>query len=234
MIASISAGLLLGLAGSLHCVGMCGPLSLALPVHHLPFGRRAGILALYHLGRIATYALIGFAFGLAGHRLYLAGMQQVMSIVLGALLLLLSIQYFSPLRFHQPAVIKKLHIGLQYRMAALLRHNAVANYLLLGALNGLLPCGMVYVAVAGAMSTNDVWRGTLFMSSFGFATLPAMMMLGMFGYLASPGVRSTFRRLSPYMVCLLGVWLVLRGMNLGIPFISPAMQPAPGVAVSCH
>jgi sulfite exporter TauE/SafE len=234
MITAISAGFALGLLGSLHCVGMCGPLSLALPVHQLSLPRKAGALLLYHLGRIITYALIGLAFGLAGRRLYLAGMQQTVSVILGVIMVLAAVQYFLAKRAFTPAFIKKYHIAIQYRMAGLLTNTSWKNYLLLGSFNGLLPCGMVYVAVAGAMSTNSVTQGVLLMGSFGLATLPAMLALGFSGYLISPGMRSRFRKLSPYIICVAGIMLILRGMGLGIPFISPVMQSAPAASVSCH
>ena len=176
MLTAISAGILSGLAGSLHCVGMCGPLLFGLPVHHLSPARKAAALGTYHAGRIFTYTLLGLLFGLAGRRLYLAGMQQTLSIVLGSIMLLFTVQYFLLRRSWQPAFIKKFHNHLQQLMIGLLNKSSWKNYLLFGSLNGLLPCGMVYVAIAAAMSTNDVANGVLFMSGFGFATLPAMFM----------------------------------------------------------
>ena len=234
MFTAITAGILLGLAGSLHCVGMCGPLSFGLPVHHLSPVRKAAALATYHAGRISTYALLGLLFGLAGRRLYVAGMQQTLSIVLGSIMLLFTVQYFILRRSWQPAFIKKFHNRLQQLMIGLLNKSSWKNYLLFGSLNGLLPCGMVYVAIAAAMSTNDVVKGVLLMSGFGFATLPAMFMLGFFGYLLDLRIRKQLRKLSPYLICFIGVLLILRGLNLGIPFISPVMENAPGTPVICH
>lgn len=234
MFATISAGLLLGLMGSLHCVGMCGPLSLALPVHDLSASRRATALGLYHLGRIATYALAGLVFGIAGRGLYLAGMQQTISIVLGSVILLAAFHIIFSRSAPRPAVVKKFNVALQQRMVKLLNQPTWKSYLSFGALNGVLPCGMVYVAIAAAVSTNNVLHSVLFMTGFGFATLPAMFALGFFGYMMSLQVRNRFRRLSPYIMGVLGVILVLRGLNLGIPFISPVMQSATGDTINCH
>ncbi|HEY0678861.1 MAG TPA: sulfite exporter TauE/SafE family protein [Chitinophagaceae bacterium] len=234
MLVAFTTGVLLGLAGSLHCVGMCGPLSLGLPVHHLSPQRKAGALGLYHAGRIFTYAMLGLLFGLAGRRLYLAGMQQTVSIVLGIVMVIFTVNYFWFRQSYQPAFIKKFHLGIQTRMIKLLNRSSLTNFFLFGSLNGLLPCGMVYVAVAAAMSTNDVLNGVMFMSGFGFATFPAMFAFGFFGYLLNITARNQFKKLTPYIICIIGLLLILRGMSLGIPFISPVMESAPAAAVDCH
>ena len=119
-------------------------------------------------------------------------------------------------------------------MIRLIGQSSMGNFFLFGALNGLLPCGMVYIAIAGALSTGSVPEGIVFMSGFGLATLPAMFALGYFGYLLNLQLRNNFKKLSPYIICLIGLLLILRGLNLGIPFISPVMEPRVGAPVDCH
>lgn len=104
----------------------------------------------------------------------------------------------------------------------------------MGMANGLLPCGMVYIAIAGALSTADVVSGVLFMAFFGAGTLPAMMMISYFGKMISLSARSSMRKAVPYFVAVMGILLILRGLNLGIPFISPEMPAVSGQVVSCH
>ena len=91
---SLIAGFTLVTAGSLHCIGMCGPLSLALPTWHLSKSKRFISLLLYQFGRIITYSLLGLIFGLAGRGFYIAGIQQLFSIILGILVLIAAILYF--------------------------------------------------------------------------------------------------------------------------------------------
>ena len=127
MFAIISTGLVLGLAGSLHCVGMCGPLSLGLPMHEASRSRKIIALALYHLGRIVTYALLGLLFGLMGRRFYLAGMQQGLSIALGVVMLLVTLQYFVFRYAYQPAFIKKIYSRLQQAMIRLMKKISLSS-----------------------------------------------------------------------------------------------------------
>ena len=100
--------------------------------------------------------------------------------------------------------------------------------------NGLLPCGMVYLAIAGALSLSEVPMGMLFMTGFGAGTLPALMALHYSGHLISLSFRQQIKKAMPIFVAGMAVLLVLRGMNLGIPFISPVLAAAPGKAIICH
>ena len=180
------------------------------------------------------YSLLGLLFGLMGRRFYLAGMQQGLSITLGVVMLALALQYFIFRYTYQPPFIKKIYNRLQLAMIRLMKNMSLPNYVLFGALNGLLPCGMVYVAIAAAMSTNGILSGTVLMASFGAGTLPALFALALFGYMVKMPARNQLRKLSPYFVCAIGLVLILRGLNLGIPFISPIMENAPQPAVICH
>jgi sulfite exporter TauE/SafE len=104
----------------------------------------------------------------------------------------------------------------------------------LGAANGLLPCGMVYLAIAGALASGSVANGLLFMASFGLGTFPAMFLLGYFGFMISLSTRNLFKKAIPYFVAIMGVLLILRGMDIGLPFFNPNTSDTSHQTISCH
>ena len=220
---------LLGLVGSLHCAGMCGPLALALPIT----GDTPAAFVLgrwvYNLGRLVTYCALGLVFGLAGQTLQLAGFQRWMSIALGAGLLagLLA----SP-RLSLAPPVTHLVGRLKTAMSRLLQTRSLSASAVLGALNGLLPCGLVYVACAGATATGDLLRGVEYMAAFGLGTVPMMLAIGLSGKLVRPWLRFKLSRLVPVSVCVLAALLILRGLSLGIPYVSPDLSSSDGGC--CH
>ena len=230
----IIAGLSLGAVSSLHCVGMCGPLALALPIHHLSKTSQLLSLLFYQFGRVITYSLFGLLFGLAGRGIYVAGFQRWFSMLMGIAVLLLVVFYWikkSPL---QPLVFRSGFSRVQSLMMKAFRARKTAgSFVLFGMANGFLPCAMVYVAVAGALTIVQVSYSVLFMAMFGAGTLPAMMIIGYFGRMASLPVRNMFRQSIPFFITIMGIVLILRGMNLDIPFISPIMPDKMTPAVNC-
>ena len=231
---AILAGGSIGLLSSFHCVGMCGPLALSLPVMHLPKWLQPIALMGYHLGRVSSYALLGLVFGLAGQPFFIAGWQQFFSILLGGTMLLLAIQYYFFNREWQPSWILFLQRKVQGWMTQFLQSGKISGYWMLGMANALLPCGMVYVALAGALAAGSLQGSVVFMLSFGGATLPAMLLLGWAGLRMDLTVRRQIKKLMPFFVGAVAVVLILRGMNLGIPFISPVLPSAMGQAIPCH
>ncbi len=229
------SGFVLGSAGSLHCIGMCGPLSLALPIQHLSRAKKFFSLLLYQFGRIITYSAIGLVFGLAGRRIYIAGYQQYFSIIMGALIIGLSILYFLRHKTIHLKFLNRFYFFVQRQIATLLK-SAIrpSGFLLMGMANGLLPCGMIYIALAATLSFTEVFQSVGFMAMFGAGTLPAMMLAGYAGQMIKPGWRISLQKLVPVFITAMGILLVLRGMNLGIPFISPELQQSPVDQLICH
>jgi sulfite exporter TauE/SafE len=230
----ITAGFILGLVSSLHCIGMCGPLALALPVQHLGKRQQALAILLYNAGRVITYSLLGLLFGLAGRRIYVAGFQQWFSIALGTAMLLFTARYFF---FNITTRLKwadNFNIAFQRRLGRFFQPSKTGGYIVPGLINGLLPCGMVYLAIAGAVSTTQVSHSLWFMFFFGIGTWPAMLALSLFGARIKFSVRQQLKTAMPYLVAVVATMLILRGMQLGIPFISPILPAATGEAVSCH
>ena len=220
---------LLGLVGSLHCAGMCGPLALALPAtgNSTPayvLGRVA-----YNAGRIITYCLLGIVFGLVGWTLLLAGLQRWVSIALGVALLL---GLFASRRLALARPVTSVVNQLKASMSVLLRRRSLAGLAVLGLLNGLLPCGLVYVACAGAAATGGVLAGASYMAAFGVGTVPMMLAISLSGNLVPTSLRLKLVKTIPVCVFLLASLLILRGMSLGIPYLSPNMSA--GGASCCH
>ena len=218
---------LLGLVGSLHCAGMCGPLALALPAagNTTPayvLGRVA-----YNAGRIITYCLLGFVFGLVGYTFLMAGLQRWVSIALGVALLL---GLFASRRLALARPVTFAVNLLKSRMSVLLRRRSLTGLAALGLLNGLLPCGLVYVACAGAAATGSTLAGALYMTAFGVGTVPMMLTISLSGKLVPPSLRLMLVKTIPVCVFLLGSLLILRGMSLGIPYLSPDLS---GSGASC-
>lgn len=224
------AAWLLGMAGSLHCVGMCGPIALALPVYHLPFTRRIFSVLTYHAGRIMTYAALGLVFSLLGAGIALAGYQQVLSVVLGLLLVLLALISMG-VAGRRPAI--GIGFNLKKHLGRALGRKTIPAFFLTGLLNGLLPCGMIYVALAGATVSPTVEQGILFMVLFGLGTLPAMVGVAVISTI-SVGWRRGLRKASPVLTIIMGVLLVARGLGLGIPFISPDINRANQMKQCAH
>ncbi len=208
----IWTALILGLGGSLHCAGMCGPLVLAIP------GKSVLTRVLYQLGRIMTYAVIGGITGAVGATLALAGWQRWLSISAGVVILiagLMSSRFATGL----PAV--RFVVRLKTIFAKLLHHRSAAASLLLGSLNGLLPCGLVYVAAAGAAASGSVYGGIKYMLAFGLATWPMMLAISLGGRLLPLRFRLQLPKLTPISIVLVAALLILRGLGLGIPYLSP-------------
>jgi sulfite exporter TauE/SafE len=235
LFAVMISGFTLGAAGSLHCVGMCGPLSLALPVHHFSKTQKFFSLLLYQFGRIITYSIIGLLFGLAGRRIYISGYQQWFSIGMGILVLGIAILYFIGWKTIHLKILNRFYFFVQQQISRLLKSaTGPISFFMMGMANGLLPCGMVYVALAATLSFTNVLQSVSFMAMFGAGTLPAMMLVGYAGQMIKPAWRIYLRKMVPIFILIMGIVLILRGMNLGIPFISPELPQTNGTAVICH
>ncbi|MCU0334014.1 MAG: sulfite exporter TauE/SafE family protein [Chitinophagaceae bacterium] len=234
------SALVLGMAGGLHCVGMCGPIALSLPLSaNGSRGRSTGVV-LYFIGKTITYTLLGVLFGMVGQQLVLAGWQQALSIVLGlAMLFFALVSIFKPSLFHHNQLTLFIGNKLSPLMGAFVGRQNSAAPLVLGMLNGLLPCGLVYVALSAAVATGDALMAGGFMAVFGLATMPLMLALMLFSTQLSIQYRSKVRRLLPVFTAIIALLLILRGLDLGIPYISPHLEAMPTAgrgaeAISCH
>lgn len=218
--------LLLGLGGGLHCAGMCGPLVLALPGPRAPGALLRRVC--YQLGRIVTYALLGAAAGSLGKSLAVFGIGRWVSLTAGLLIaagILLSRRVGGGRWW-----IQQLGRWRQ-RVLPYLKPTSVGAFAVFGAFNGLLPCGLVYVACAAASASGGILTGARYMIWFGLGTIPILLGLSVSQRALSPAIRFRLRAFSPISIGLVSVLLILRGMALGIPYLSPSI----GVACpNCH
>jgi len=220
-----------GFLGSAHCAAMCGPLALALPVTD---GARVGLIIsrlLYNLGRIITYGLLGAVFGLLGRGFAVAGFQRWVSIGVGAALL---ISLVATKNFGLGAATSGAIGWLKNSLGALLRRRTFGALLTIGVLNGFLPCGLVYWACATAITIGDVTASVAYMIAFGLGTLPVMFAISLLGQKLQLQFRLKLQKLVPFSLALVGVLLLLRGLGLDIPYLSPAIADGPRVGGCCH
>jgi sulfite exporter TauE/SafE len=224
---------ILGAVSSLHCIGMCGPLAMALPLKDKNASKFTGAL-LYNLGRVTTYASFGLVFGMIGRSFAWFGWQQKISISLGIIIIL---SLVLPRLLNKQNIITrwngKLMATVRDRLGRPLFNGSPASLYSIGLLNGLLPCSMVYLALAGAISTGDAISGAVFMALFGAGTLPAMWAVSVFGGMMKQTVRVSARKLYPAMMMIMAMLLILRGLNLGIPYLSPKLGAGHASAVEC-
>jgi sulfite exporter TauE/SafE len=229
----LATGLMLGVAGSAHCAGMCGPIALAVPLTGKgPWHRLASTLLL-NSGRVFTYALLGAAFGMFGNGLRLAGLQQVVSLLAGSLLLLAVLVPGAIERFGAKGRMALVIGRLRSTMAKHLRRSSPEAVFVTGMLNGALPCGMVYAAAIGAAAMGSGTQGALYMLLFGMGTWPALFALRLSGGLLPARARQFLRKASPALIAVTGLLLVLRGAQLGIPYLSPNTPVAATAITAC-
>ncbi|HMT35394.1 MAG TPA: sulfite exporter TauE/SafE family protein [Chitinophagaceae bacterium] len=203
----------MGFVGSTHCIGMCGPLAMSLPMRSQQVPDRMFSALVYNLGRITTYAFYGSLIGLTQSLVLPFLFQHELSVIIGILLVLMSIYFlvfkktitaFSNNRFYQ---LVTTTLGKLYQK------NSIQNLYFIGVLNGLLPCGLVYLALASAFATSSMYKSILFMSFFGLGTLPAMWSMVFFAQYFSPLIRTYLRKIYPFIFAITGIMLIMRGLS---------------------
>ena len=215
---------IVGLVGSAHCAGMCGPIALALPLKAERVSGKILSGFVYNIGRTLTYAFMGAVFGLLGLGLNLFGVQKWIGIVMGSLMIisiilpkLITFKFIPDSAFSFTGKIKSTLIKL-------FTLKSTFTIFLIGIVNGFLPCGLVYIAIAGAIGTGNIFTGVYFMTAFGLGTLPMLLGISLLGNLSGIKFRNKMNKIIPYAVVLVGAFFILRGLNLGIPFVSPKTE----------
>lgn len=212
----ILTALVLGLGGSLHCLGMCGPI-----VMMLPYREGTGSvtsIAFYHLGKSFSYGLLGIIAGLLGSAFVSLGFQQILSIAAGIFVIVIALFPFLEKYGLNKFLFK---ISFSKYMQLILKNPRLHHYLILGMMNGWLPCGLVYTALAAASVTGHPFKGFVFMFVFGLGTMPALALIAFFRQQFAVALRRRLARINLVLSLLLGSVMIVRGMNLGIPYLSP-------------
>lgn len=225
MIALFSIAFILGLSSSLHCIGMCGPIAMILPIQQAAPAEKLAKTFIYHLGRVLVYASFGTLFGVMGKTFQLMGILQTISIVFGVLII---VGIIFPSVFAKFHFFNRMHMKMNgivhSTFGKLIKQKSAAALLLLGMMNGLLPCGAVYFALLGSLVYGSLLEGALFMAVFGLGTLPSMTTITYFASNISISLRAKFRKASPVVLIVFGSLFIVRGMNLDIPYISPKVE----------
>ncbi len=214
---------ILGLLGSFHCVGMCGPIAFMLPVDRTNPVKKVSQIAIYHFGRLLAYSVIGLVFGLIGKSLYIFGFQQQLSIIIGVLMILVVLipqKTFNKYNFSRP--IYKIISKVKSALGSAMKKKTLDTFLTIGFLNGFLPCGLVYMALFAAIAGGNALNGILYMAVFGLGTIPLMTTAIYFSHFLKGTARQKIQKAIPVFVVIIGALFILRGLGLGIPYLSPA------------
>jgi len=227
---------ILGLLGSFHCVGMCGPIAFMLPVDQTNSFKKITQISTYHIGRLLAYSIIGLIFGLVGKSLYIFGLQQQLSIAIGIIMIvvvLIPTTIFNKYNFSKPIyrIIGKVKSGL----GQALKRKSADTFLTIGFLNGFLPCGLVYMALFASLAMQSASIGSLYMVLFGLGTVPLMTTSIYLGKFLNTSIKQRIQKAIPIFVVIIGLLFIIRGLGLGIPYLSPApvIEMAEG-NIECH
>ncbi|WP_460219641.1 sulfite exporter TauE/SafE family protein [Psychroserpens sp. MEBiC05023] len=230
------SALIFGLLGSFHCVGMCGPIAFMLPVDRNNSTKKVFQIVAYHFGRLMAYAIIGLIFGLVGKGLYIFGVQQQLSIVIGILMIaivFIPIQTFNKYNFSKP--IYKLISKVKSSLGQALKKKTADTFLTIGFLNGFLPCGLVYMAVIASIATQHVAHSSLYMILFGLGTIPLMTTAIYLGKFLNSTLKQRIQKAIPVVIVIIGLLFIVRGLGLGIPYLSPApVAEMASSTIDCH
>ena len=202
---------------------MCGPIAMMLPVDRSNEAKKITQIITYHIGKLTAYGTLGLIFGLLGRSFYLAGMQQQLSIIVGILMILVAIipeRIFAKYNFSKPVykVITKVKSSLGQQF----KNKSYKSLFTIGLLNGFLPCGMVYVALFGAIAMQNVSLGIGYMILFGIGTIPMMVAVVYASGLISFSFRGTIQKAIPLVAVIIGMLFIIRGLGLDIPYLSPS------------
>lgn len=218
----ILSALTLGFASGFHCIGMCGPIALSMGFSRQQSSNFYIQNLSYQLGRILTYSFLGALLGIIGEGFHMAGFQRYLSIIVGVMLLVMALYSFGGKDFASKVpFLSKLLLKVKIRLGKILQKSDYQSRFLTGVLNGFLPCGMVYMALTASLVSGGIWQGAAYMSFFGLGTFPFMFSVVLLGNFITANMRTKILQVIPIIMMILGGLFILRGLEIGIPYISP-------------
>lgn len=216
------SAIIFGLLGSFHCIGMCGPIAFMLPVDRTSKTKRILQISGYHLGRIFTYAILGLLFGFLGSGFYFFGFQQYLSIIIGVIMILVIVLPKNTVaKFSITKPVYRLVAKVKSSLGKELKRKRFDTFFTIGFLNGFLPCGLVYMAIFASIATANPVQGSFYMMLFGLGTIPLMTAFVYLGNFTKGLARKRIQQFIPVAVAVIAVLFILRGLGLGIPYVSP-------------
>lgn len=222
IIAIVGFAFSLGLVTNLHCIGMCGPIAMALPLNRKSKLTIAGGITSYSVGRSFGYTLMGVIVGIIGLSAAMLGVLQWLSIISGVLIILFAWGAYykgsGKSTWFNKMVMRTMSKFLKGKPAR------TPKLVGIGFINAFLPCGMVYAALMYALNTGSIQNSMIFMFSFGIGTLPGFLFLGVLKDFFTKIQFFNRKLVLASLISIVGVLMVLRGLNLGIPYISPKTE----------
>ncbi|WP_265132610.1 sulfite exporter TauE/SafE family protein [Chryseobacterium oranimense] len=221
----ILSAIALGFASGFHCIGMCGPIALSMGLTKKQATNFYLQNLTYQFGRIVTYSLLGAILGIVGEGFEMAGFQQYLTIIAGILLIIMALFSFDGKDFASKIpFLSKFLFSVKSNLGKLLQKADYRSRFTTGLLNGFLPCGMVYMALTASLAAGGIWQGASYMALFGLGTLPFMFAVVLAGNLMNQAFRIKILKAVPVIMIILGGLFILRGLELGIPYISPRAE----------
>ncbi len=207
--------LIMGLAGSLHCAGMCSPLAMTITSMNSP---AISNRLLYNAGRILTYGILGASVATMGLILPLPKFQNILSITLGIILITMGVTGISGLRIPLLTIsIIKFTNLIKNIFSKFIQQKHRGSLLLLGALNGLLPCGLTFLALTFCITLATPFQGFIYMLLFGAGTLPVMLgFISLLQFLTRK-LNFNIKAVTKGMLILSGLLLVVRVFMVHTP-----------------
>lgn len=224
-IALILSAIALGFASGFHCVGMCGPIALSMGLTKKQATNFYLQNLTYQFGRILSYSLLGAVLGIVGEGFEMAGIQRYLTIGVGVLLIIMALFSFGGKDFASKIpFLSKFLYSVKMNLGKLLQKADYRSRFTTGILNGFLPCGMVYMALTASLASGGIWQGASYMALFGLGTLPFMFTVVLVGNLMNQAFRLKILKVIPIIMIILGVLFIVRGLELGIPYLSPKAE----------